>query len=46
MHQQTLEPLVDSLTRSRAAEVRACSCGQDLDSCHTHHCPRCGVTLR
>ena len=30
------------------APVRAvpvCGCGQDLDSCHGQHCPRCGRTL-
>ena len=26
-------------------EVRVCGCGQDLDTCHAGHCPRCGVTL-
>lgn len=22
-----------------------CSCGQDLDTCTGHHCPRCGSSL-
>lgn len=25
--------------------VLACDCGQALDTWHTSHCPRCGVTL-
>ena len=26
-----------------AAEV--CACGQELDTCRGHHCPRCGSSL-
>jgi uncharacterized paraquat-inducible protein A len=22
-----------------------CDCGQALESCHSQHCPRCGVAL-
>jgi hypothetical protein len=33
-------------TTPAPAAVPDCSCGQALDCCHAHHCPRCGVTLQ
>jgi predicted RNA-binding Zn-ribbon protein involved in translation (DUF1610 family) len=25
--------------------VATCHCGQDLDTCTGHHCPRCGSSI-
>lgn len=32
--------------RAVVADVRSCSCGQELDCCHAAHCPRCGVSIK
>ena len=32
----------DTVERARLV---TCACGQELDTCTRHHCPRCGSSL-
>jgi len=33
------------LEAARQARSDTCACGQELDSCQRHHCPRCGTSI-
>lgn len=37
----TLHPLESA----RPNRSETCSCGQELDSCTGHYCPRCGTSI-